>query len=325
MPSHFSMGALNKQTNEYEYPAIASKSNSYKCPDCDRDVTFKKGEINRPHFAHKQNDACNYYDRPNESQIHKDAKNLLYSLLKSKTELNIKRKCVRCNGIYHVDGEWKGHTISQYNYEDGSPTPMIEYKFKYNNSNKSADVALVYESGNHCDTHIFEICHTHATKECDRPDPWFEFNALSLINDINNQIQYRFSIDLFCLRQPKDNNKCSICIQTQQKFEQEQLMKQLRRIEQDEKRKKEDQTKEDETRRCQIERKKERDEHKRLYKLIQEEEQRKKIEQQEEAKKKLEEQQKQRELAYEAEKLNRESIIDRIRRKYPNILRPIGT
>jgi hypothetical protein len=313
------MGALNKQTNEYEYPAIASKSNCYKCPDCDRDVTFKKGEINRPHFAHKQNDACDYYDRPNETQIHKDAKNLLYTLLKNKTELNIKRKCVRCNGIYHVDGEWKGHTISHYNYEDGSPTPMIEYPFKYNNSNKRADVALVYDIfDSHCETHIFEICHTHATKECDRPDPWFEFNALSLINDINNQIHYRFSIDLFCLRQPKDNNKCPTCIQQQQNFEQEQLMKQLRRIEKDEKKKKEDEKKEEEARLRQIERQKEYEEANRLYKLRQEEEQRKKLEQQQE-------QQKQRESAYEAEKLNRESIIERIRRKHPNILRIKGT
>jgi hypothetical protein len=317
MPSHFSMGALNKCTNEYEYPAIASKSNSYKCPSCNKDVIFKKGEIKRPHFSHKKSDSpCHYYDRPNETQIHKDAKNLLYTLLKNKTEFNIKRTCVKCNGIYHVDGEFKGHTISHLNYEDGLPIPIIEYSFKYHESNKKADVALVYDSDSHCETHIFEICHTNATKECDRPEPWFEFDALTLINDINNQIQYRFSIDLHCLRQPDNNNKCSACIKQHIKFEQEQHMKQLRKCQEEEIKKEKD-------RLYQIERKKERDEHTRLYKLRQAEEQRKKLEQQEQAIKKLEEQQKQREAAYEAEKLKREQIIERIRQKHPNILKPV--
>lgn len=325
MRSHFSMGALNKQTNEYESPAIACKSNSYKCPECDSDVIFKKGQIKRPHFSHKKNDACNYYDRPNETQIHKDAKNLLYSLLKSKTEFDIKRTCVRCNQLYKVDGEWQEHTISHYNYEDGTPIPIIEHPFEYRGSNKKADVALVYDIDSHCQTHIFEICHTNATKECDRPEPWYEFNALSLIDDINTQMEFRFSISLHCIRRPDHDNKCLSCIQQQKKFEHEQHMKQLRRIEQDEKRKKEDEKKEEESRLRQIERQKEYEENNRLHKLRQEEEQRKKLEREEEQRKKYEEEQKQREAAYEAEKLKREQMIERIRQRNPNILRPKGT
>ena len=322
MPSHFSMGALNKQTNEYEYPAIASKSNSYKCPDCDRDVTFKKGQIKRPHFAHKQNDACNYYDRPNESQIHKDAKNLLYSLLKNKIEFGITRSCVRCNGIYHVCGHYKGNLISKDYYEIG--TPKIEYSFKYNNSNKRADVALIVDEhadNDKLETCYFEICHTHATKECDRPNPWFEFDALTLINDINNQIQFNFPIALHCLRQPNDDMDCP-CHVERLRLKQRII---IQNSKDEDERKRIEQIKLEQDRLFKIERKKQQDEVNRLYKLRQEEDQRKKLEQQEEAKKKLEEQQKQRELAYEAEKLNRESIIDRIRCKHPNILRIKGT
>lgn len=311
MNKHLSMGALNKQTNEYEYPAIASKLNSYKCPHCSSDVILKKGEIKRHHFAHKTSEkGCTYYERPNESQIHKDAKNLLYSLLKSKTELNIKRKCVRCNGIYHVDGEWKGHTISKNNYEDGDPIPMLEYSFNFNGKNKRADVALVYESSNVCDTHIFEICHTNPTLECDRPEPWFEFNALTLINDINNQIEFRFAIDLFCLRQPNENNKCSMCIEHQQKFEREQHIKQLRRIEEEKREQIEREKKLEEARLRQIEIIKQNEEEKRLNKLREEEEQKKELELKEQRIKKL-----------ETDRIAHEEKLDEIRRKYPGILK----
>ena len=54
MSNHFSMGAINKKTLNYEYPKIASKNNKYKCQSCDNDVMFKKGKIKQPHYAHKK-------------------------------------------------------------------------------------------------------------------------------------------------------------------------------------------------------------------------------------------------------------------------------
>ena len=45
MLNHFSMGAINKTTNKYEYPKIANKSNKYKCPFCEKDVIFRNGKI----------------------------------------------------------------------------------------------------------------------------------------------------------------------------------------------------------------------------------------------------------------------------------------
>lgn len=98
MSNHFSMGAINKTTNEYEYPKIANKINKYKCPSCDKNVIFRNGKIKQPHFAHyKSNSPCYYYDKPNESQIHKDAKLLMKTLLDNKKCINIYRKCYYCN------------------------------------------------------------------------------------------------------------------------------------------------------------------------------------------------------------------------------------
>ena len=47
MSYHFSMGAINKFTNNYEYPKIANKINDYKCPCCNNDVIFKNGKIKK--------------------------------------------------------------------------------------------------------------------------------------------------------------------------------------------------------------------------------------------------------------------------------------
>jgi competence CoiA-like predicted nuclease len=44
MSNHFSMGAINKTTNKYEYPKIANKINKYKCPFCEKDVIFRNGK-----------------------------------------------------------------------------------------------------------------------------------------------------------------------------------------------------------------------------------------------------------------------------------------
>ena len=33
MSNHFYMGAINKLTNDYEYPKIADRNNKYKCPN----------------------------------------------------------------------------------------------------------------------------------------------------------------------------------------------------------------------------------------------------------------------------------------------------
>ena len=178
MSHHFSMGAINKVTKEYEYPRIAQKIHKYICPECKKDVNFCKGKIKQPYFAHKKSETpCYYYDKPSESQIHKDAKQLLKSLLTNKTQMNFYNVCNDCQEKVYGCCE-----LFDHNYEDNVET-IIEYRFEYNNSKKSADVALIKENNI---VYIFEICYKNKTRENARPEPWVEINAEEFICDINN-------------------------------------------------------------------------------------------------------------------------------------------
>ena len=86
------LGALKKGTNEYIYPAAASKMDKYVCPDCGKDLILRRGQIRIHHFAHLRDDnPCTYYNKPSESQIHKDAKMLMKSLLDKKKQTRAMR------------------------------------------------------------------------------------------------------------------------------------------------------------------------------------------------------------------------------------------
>ena len=178
MSHHFSMGAINKLINEYEYPRIAEKGKKYMCPECKKDVNFCKGQIKQPYFAHKKSESsCYYYDKPSESQIHKDAKCLMKMMLTNKTQMEFYNICSECKDkVYGCCELFKNH------YENNMEA-IIEYKFEYNNSKKSADVALIKENNI---VYIFEICYKNKTRESARPEPWVEIKAEDLIRDINN-------------------------------------------------------------------------------------------------------------------------------------------
>ena len=211
MANHFSMGAINKNTNNYEYPKIANKLNKYKCPSCEKDVIFKKGLIKQPHFSHyKSDNPCYYYDKPSESQIHKDAKLLMKSLLDSKKNISIDRNCNYCQQYnFHNRGFIENICYDIFNDDYNENTKaIIEYKFYYNNSNRSADVALI--EGDKI-KYIFEICYKNKTKEENRPEPWIEINAEDLINKINSGeiIDEDGNISIECIR----NYKCYKCIE----------------------------------------------------------------------------------------------------------------
>lgn len=216
MSNHFSMGAINKETLKYEYPKIASKENKYKCPSCDKDVIFRKGKIKQSHYAHKKSDnPCYYYDRPSESQIHKDAKMLMKMLLDNKTNMAFYRKCYNC----YKDPEYISE-ITHDTYNDIT-TAIIEYKFQYNNSNRSADVALV-ENDNI--KYIFEICYKNRTREDNRPEPWVEIDAETFINKINSN-ENNGEIEIECKRE----YKCGFC-EEKEIYERKQYYNMLERM-----------------------------------------------------------------------------------------------
>jgi len=208
MSYHFSMGAINKYTNKYEYPKIANKIYKYKCPCCEKDVIFKNGKIKQPHFAHyKTDNPCYYYDKPSETQIHKDAKLLMKSLLDNKKCISIEITCDYCQEIH----------CKMVNYNETTKS-VIEYKFYYNNSNRSADVALIEKDDI---KYIFEICYKNKTKEENRPEPWVEINAEELINNINSgeMIDEKGNIRIKCMR----DYKCVKCFE----YEENEYMKQM--------------------------------------------------------------------------------------------------
>lgn len=206
MSSHFSMGAINKTTNNYEYPKIANKTNKYKCPFCEKDVIFRNGKIKQPHFAHyKSDNPCSYYEKPNETQIHKDAKLLMKTLLDEKRTIFIERNCNYCDINGRPFNYSDDYEIFSNEYAENTKA-YIEYKFEYNNSKKSADVALIE---NDKIKYIFEICHKNKTLEKNRPDPWFEIKAEYLINKINSGeiIDEEGNVFLECIR----DYKCDSC------------------------------------------------------------------------------------------------------------------
>lgn len=201
MFNHFFMGAINKTTNKYEYPIIANKINKYKCPSCEKDIIFRNGKIKQPHFAHyKSINPCSYYEKPNEHQIHKDSKLLMKTLLDDKRCINIYRKCSYCYKNQEII-----LNIKSEEYTD-NVCAKIEYKFNYNNSQKSADVALLQ---NDKLKYIFEICYTNKTKEENRPEPGVEIKAENLINETNTgtNINEKGEIKIECIR----DYKCVCC------------------------------------------------------------------------------------------------------------------
>ena len=224
MSQHFSMGAINKETEQYEYPKIANKKNKYKCPHCLKDVIFKKGKIKQPHFAHyKSENPCCYYDRPCESQIHKDAKMLMKKILDDKCNIFIERNCNYCQ----LNGQPLNYSDNYDIFSDDyteTTKAYIEYNFKYNDSNKYADIALLE---NDTIKYIFEIYYKHKTLETDRPEPWFEIKAEDLINKINSGeiIDKEGNIYLECIR----NYKCDSC-QYKEEIEKKQYNEVLEKL-----------------------------------------------------------------------------------------------
>jgi len=186
-------GAINKQTLQYVLPDKATKSHEYICPDCNKKLILCKGKIRKAHFRHKvdKKDPCQYYTNPTETQIHKDAKLRLKELIKTKN-LKLNRYCHNCK-------KTKQHSMPEICEKSKI---CIEHKFEYNESNKFADVAFL-KDGNI--EQIYEICQTHKTKEKDRPEPWFEFNAEDIIELSKKEDN---DLQLNCIR---DNN-CDECM-----------------------------------------------------------------------------------------------------------------
>ena len=195
-----SLGAINKLTGKYVSAKNANKIDKYICPDCGGDLILCQGEIRNPYFRHEADriNPCFYYSKYTESQIHKDAKMLMKSLLENKTPISFIRNCGCCK----KNEEFEIPEISQTSVIE------IEYRFEYNGV-KIADVAYIDDGELFC---IFEICNTHKTCSENRPEPWFEINAETLIKIANDNSLTTLQIP--CIR----CEKCDNCIEEEKKI-----------------------------------------------------------------------------------------------------------
>lgn len=179
------------EANRIISPNYASKNNHYKCSKCNKDVVLCKGEIKKPYFRHHSDtDPCNYFNHTNETQQHKDAKELLKFWLDHKYEITIHRKCIRCN---------QNESFEIPITDDHSKVKM-EYKFMHNGTYKWADVCYLDHDEMVC---IFEVHYTHKTEPSCRPGIWFELNATSILVHEGNNIQ------LECIRQDESCEECT--------------------------------------------------------------------------------------------------------------------
>jgi hypothetical protein len=189
-----SLGAINKTTGEYVYPKIANKKDKYVCLECNKDVIFCNGEIRVCYFRHKFDiNPCSYFDKPNETQIHKNGELLMQKILENKTQVTFSRCCNRCkkNDEYEIPEMGENSVIK------------LEYRFEYNGP-KIADVAYL-DNGEIVAP--IEIYNTHKTRSEDRPEPWFEVDAETLIKMANDN-------SLTCLNIPCIRNEtCDECIE----------------------------------------------------------------------------------------------------------------
>lgn len=189
-----SLGAINKHTREYVYPKIADKKDEYICPECNKDLILAKGEVRVHHFRHKVDTKtpCNHYNKPTETQIHKDAKILLKTLLERKIPIQFIRNCCECAGR----SIWKLPEIND------TSIIKLEHRFEFNGT-KIADVAWINDDKLYC---IFEICNTHKTRNENRPEPWFEIDAETLITNANDDSLTLLEVP--CIRRQIICSKC---------------------------------------------------------------------------------------------------------------------
>tara|TARA_B100000795_G_C22745554_1_gene417096 strand:- start:111 stop:1250 length:1140 start_codon:yes stop_codon:yes gene_type:complete len=206
MTNILALGAINKITGKYVHPKLANKKDKYICPECNKNLILCQGEIRVHHFRHKVDNVnpCHYYSNPNETQIHKDAKILLKNILERKIKISFIRNCYCCK----YKESWEIPEISKTSLIE------LEYRFEYNGV-KVADVAYIDDCEIVC---IFEIYNTHKTISENRPEPWFEINAKTLISSFQRNILKMYDeMNIQCIR----CEKCNDCIEKEKFLQQE--------------------------------------------------------------------------------------------------------
>lgn len=197
--------AFDDRTGKFVTPMFAKKyddngvKNTFSCvdPSCNGRLKLRNCVDRVDHFAHVNSGDCSKYSRTirQESEDHLEAKRQLKMVFENGFNISIKRTCPynnQCSEIIVIPPISNTASIE------------IEYHFNFNGGSKYADV--VYLDGGGI-KYIFEIYNTSETHEYNRPDPWFEIDAKSLLNIIQD-VESDKNLLFFCLR--KIN--CNRCI-----------------------------------------------------------------------------------------------------------------
>jgi len=225
---HLQLGAINKSTSQLEHPKFASKNENYMCLECKEDIVFKHGLKNIPHFSHKNNSNCGFFNTCNgESECHLKTKSILKHYLELQYNLCFVRNCrgrgCKATKNINIDKEF-------YNKYPNF-TIQLECRFKYNNSNYSADIAMLNSTGGI--VFMVEICKTHKTKEERRFGRWVEINATDFIKNFSSDCQTQLENEELKINCIRTSFMCEICIEHKLKFDEELRLKEEAEIQEE--------------------------------------------------------------------------------------------
>jgi ssDNA-binding Zn-finger/Zn-ribbon topoisomerase 1 len=196
------VGAIDCLSGHYVTPSKAEKGRAYKCADCDQAVILRKGTVRKHHFAHKTVSKCEYFEHPNESQQHKDAKLRLAQRLQEKdSNILIMGLCPNCGC------ERSAVNMTPHTFKEGDEV-VVEYRDpagKY-----VADIAVLNEGKVRV---IYEVKHTHQTTTDVRPEPWYEITTQDIFTAEQDYSSKDTPYYISCKRNNK-NRWCKKCIAT---------------------------------------------------------------------------------------------------------------
>lgn len=104
MSMNWVLGAINKESGEYENLWFVNKKIQYQCIGCANNLVLRMGQKNFQSFIHKVPSGCEYFKNPSNEQLISDANLFLIQLLKTK-QVNLFRKCNICKFQIKVPGE----------------------------------------------------------------------------------------------------------------------------------------------------------------------------------------------------------------------------
>lgn len=220
-------GAIDIKTNKYVVPKDGKKNGEYKCgdPKCGSRVYFRKAHIRKgvihvsACFSHPPlNVPCNFYDTNNESYMHVETKHKVLELLQQ-------HKCIYKIKICNCcEKKIKELFLGEEHYNNNTEA-TLEHNFKFNNSRKTADIALINTKNNKIIA-IIEVCHSNKTEETDRPEdvPWIEIKTSELEKIVSGEIfDKNGCVNLKCSR----DYTCTVCINN---FKEREIIKENERI-----------------------------------------------------------------------------------------------